>query len=142
MLLSVGIFFISLSVLVFELILIRFFSVTSNSSLSFLAITLALFGLALGGILVYMFPKYFSEKDFKKRLGLFAFIYGLSLLAYVLLLSVLENFAGSSNPAMFGIIMVFSAAPFSMANICLSLIFKNKVKQVYKLYFADLIGAA
>ena len=57
-----GLFTISLATLMYEILLTRIFSVTMWYHFAFVAISVAMFGLAVGGLLVYLFPKIFSAK--------------------------------------------------------------------------------
>ncbi|MBU1164496.1 hypothetical protein KKA15_02965 [Patescibacteria group bacterium] len=139
--LPLGIFFISLSVLYFELTLIRLFSIIFQSNLSFLGISIALFGLAVGGIVVYFLPSHFEEKDFNIKLIFLCLSYSLSLaiIAIVLLLPIrISNLPIVLTFCTF----IFTSIPFIIANVCLSYIFKIKTKIINKLYFYDLVGAA
>src|SRR3982750_3617073 len=58
--LDAGIFLVSLSILLVELLLTRIFSVTMFYHLSFLAVSLAMMGLGTSGLLVTIFPRRFE----------------------------------------------------------------------------------
>lgn len=134
-----GVFFISLSVLIYELALIRLSSIVLFSNLAFLGITIALFGIALGGVLVYRFPKYFSKNYFSDKISLWALIYSLAIIIFTI--SFLHIDFSNRLLILIPIFFLFASIPFICANICLSLLFKYKSEAIEKLYFFDLIGA-
>ena len=136
---SFGIFFISLSALIYELALIRLSSIVLFSNLAFLGITIALFGIAVGGVLVYRFPEYFYRNFSSDNIGLWALIYSLSIIIFTIFFLNIDL----SNRFFILIPIFFSLAsiPFICANICLSMLFKYKSEVIGKLYFSDLLGA-
>jgi hypothetical protein len=130
----------------FELSLVRLFSIAMYSSVAFMSVSFALFGLALGGMVVYFAPKYFSAERFEERAGRYTFWYGISLVFFILLfLQVNFNSQGGDNAwhgiYLSGLAFYLSAAPFFLANICLSYVFKIRGSEIGLLYFSDLIGA-
>ena len=56
-----GIFMVALATLMYEIILTRIFSVTMFYHFAFMAISIAMFGMSVGAIVVYLLPHYFSE---------------------------------------------------------------------------------
>ena len=129
-------FFISFSILMFELLFIRLLSTIFTPSLAFLGISFALFGLAFGGILVYFLPNYFSHKNFLLRLRSYSFYFALSMIGLIgfLLISHLHFIN-------YRLVVISPIIPFLLANICLSLLFKYKNDIIDRLYFVDLLGA-
>src|SRR5690348_16420489 len=63
-----GLFFLTLAVLMYEVLLTRIFSVTMYYHFAVMAISMALFGIALGAILAYLFPS--PAGAIKKHLAL------------------------------------------------------------------------
>ena len=47
----------------YEIVLTRIFSVTMWYHFAFVAISVALFGLTVGALLVYLFPRWFRDRD-------------------------------------------------------------------------------
>lgn len=135
-----GIFFLAFSILIFELALIRLVSVAMFSHMAFLGITIAFYGITMGGIIVYFFPRYFSPENFEKRLRTITLFYALSLVIFIFLFLRFDFSAIHFGSFLF--VFLLSATPFVLANICLSLIFKTKSEIMGKLYFFDLVGAA
>jgi spermidine synthase len=136
--LSAGILFLSLSVLVFELTLIRWLSVVVPSNLAFLGVTFALFGVAFGGVLVYGLPRHYTLDNFRTQLGWYCLLYGFASSVFVFVFTRFDfSRAGVSLIPLY----VLPAIPFTLANICLSLVFKYRSELVDRFYFFDLVGA-
>ena len=135
-----GIFFISFSTLIFEITLIRLTSVVLATNLAFIGISVALFGIALGGILVYIKPNFFTKENFQKRLSVFSILYAISLTLFVIIFLQID-FSGRALRSILNMLMLASV-PFVLGNICLTLLFKFKSKRINSLYFYDLVGAS
>ena len=134
-----GIFLLSVSVLIFEITLIRWLSVVVPSNLAFLGITFALFGVAFGGVIVYGIPGQFTPKTFNKQLSWYSLSYGVVLSVFII---IFARFNFSVGGAILVAMYVLPAIPFTLANICLSLLFKFRSDLVGRLYFLDLVGAS
>lgn len=132
-------FFISLTVLLFEVAIIRLFSVVFFSNFAFIAISVALFGVAMGGLIVYWFEEKNEESNFLKFLGKLGIAFGVSIILFIIIFLQL-NFTNSIFLLAIGIIL--AAFPFVLANIILTLLFKRFASQMGKMYFFDLLGAA
>jgi hypothetical protein len=63
-----GLFMVTLATLMEEILLTRIFSVTMWYHFVFLAISVAMFGLTVGGLLVYLAPRYFTGAEVMKQL--------------------------------------------------------------------------
>ena len=70
-----GLFAITLSSLMYEIGLTRIFSVTMWYHFAFVAISIALFGMTGGALLVYLRPKWFPQESVKRQLAIFALAY-------------------------------------------------------------------
>jgi len=138
---TIGIFFISLTLLMFELVLIRLFSIVFLSDLSFLGISIALFGVSIGGICVYFIPDFFNRENFKSHLGLFSIMFALSIILFVLITFMINGTSFLSNYFLIILFYLVSTLPFALANICLTLVFKYRTKKINTVYFFDLLGA-
>ncbi|MES1260636.1 MAG: hypothetical protein ABUS49_02785, partial [Acidobacteriota bacterium] len=123
--------------LLLELALTRIFSVVFYYHFAFLAISTALFGLGVGGVLSYV------VSGWKGRL--FAKLGWLSLgnagLALVSILVVLTRGAevGTFD---FALIYFTNSLPFIGAGMIVSLVISETIERVDKVYFFDLLGAA
>ena len=137
-----AVFFISLTLLLSELLLTRVFSVLFMSHLAFLVISLALFGLGVGGIAVYLFPNWFAG-DLQRRLVTLAMIFSGALVVLVLFLFNVPFSVASGVRATVSLAAVYLMAslPFFVGGTCLSVLLSRAGQQVNRLYFIDLLGA-
>lgn len=142
-----GLFITALATLMYEILLTRIFSVTMWYHYAFMAISIALFGMTLGAVIVYFFPNFFSVAKTRRRLGEFSLLFSIAIpISFVIYLSI--PFAPADNPGIFmGLISLASiyvtvAIPFVFSGIVVSLALTKYPERINKLYSADLIGAA
>jgi predicted membrane-bound spermidine synthase len=139
-----GLFVITLSTLMYEVLLTRIFSVTMWYHFAFVAISVALFGMTVGALLVHLLPERFPEEEAKDRLSLFALLFGISMV-----LSFLTQLSIPFNPEWttlgvysVGLTYLVTSVPFIFSGVCVCLALTRFSRQVSKLYAADLVGAA
>ncbi len=139
-----GLFLITLSTLMYEVLLTRIFSVTMWYHFAFMAISIAMFGMTVGAIVVYLFPRFFISERAKYQMALSAFLFTVTLVvSFWLHLNIPFVFQKS-------IVGVFSIAstyivisvPFLFSGICVCIALTKFPGQVSKLYAVDLVGAA
>jgi predicted membrane-bound spermidine synthase len=145
--LMVVLFFLSLSIILFELALTRIFSIVLWYDYAFMAISIAFFGLGIGSFVIHIQRvKFKSQKKksttepqfaFSSRIVQFAIAYGISVPAFIFLIGYIPS--DTSYIYMFYLI---SSIPFFFAGACMAIIFLAMSERISKLYFADLIGAA
>ena len=123
--------------LLLELSLTRIFSVVFYYHFAFLAISIALFGMGVGGVLSYVVAG--MRGAVYRKLGIISLIN--SGLVTAALLFILTRGANVSTTD-FAVIYVASALPFLGAGIIVSLAIHETMDRVDKVYFADLAGAA
>ncbi len=127
----------TLATLLLELSLTRIFSVVFYYHFAFLAISMALFGLGVGGVFSYVVAGW--------RGNLFAKLGRLSAINGVLVvtaLAVLLSQPGDLNWKRLAIIYFFNALPFFCAGAIVSLAISETVENIDRVYFFDLLGAA
>ena len=139
-----GTFFIALSTLMYEILLTRIFSVTMGYHFAFMAVSLAMFGMTAGALIVYLLPQKFPQENIKAVLGKNAFYFSLStILSFIVHLFV--PFTHEMSLTAF-LVTAFTYAeisvPFVFSGICISLLLTRFPGSVNKLYAADLIGAS
>jgi len=141
---SLGLLFISLSTLMLENLLTRIFSVTMWYHFAFVAISVALFGMTVGALLVYLRPKIFNPSGVHNQMAASALLFSLST-ALALLLHTSLPFRLDATPsgvlslaAHYGAILL----PFIFSGICVTLALTRFLDQISRLYAVDLIGAA
>jgi hypothetical protein len=137
-----GVFLLSLGLILTELLLTRVFSVLFMYHFAFLVISLALFGMGVGGVAVYLFPQYFSG-DLQRRIVTLVLCYSAALVFLVVFLFDLPLSPSSSLRGVLSTTMVYlvAALPFFFGGTCLSLLLSRAGQQVPRVYFVDLIGA-
>jgi hypothetical protein len=125
-----------MATLLVELTLTRVFSVVFYYHFAFLAISIAMFGLGLGGVLSYLLTdrlKLFS------RLGLLS---SLNALLVTGAAAFLLSRPAEIDAWQLAAVYLASAAPFIISGIVLSLAISEGIERVHSLYFFDLFGAA
>lgn len=139
-----GILLLSMSTLMYEVLLTRVFSVTMYYHFAFMAISIALFGMSLGALFVYIFPKKFKVEKTINHLGIGAFLFGnLIIVSYLFHISIPVVFDGGIWQFItLSLTYLCFLLPFTFSGICISLALTRFPKQIGKLYACDLIGAA
>jgi hypothetical protein len=131
-----------------ELLLTRIFSVTLWYHLAFIAISVAMFGMTLGAMLVYLRRQRFSPDRLPQNLSWAAAAFAASSVASVALIlriPLLGNpWAAVNIPALLAVSVAYciAAVPFVFSGIAVSLALTQFPRQVGRLYAADLLGAA
>jgi predicted membrane-bound spermidine synthase len=139
-----GLFLVTLSALMYEILLTRIFSVTMWYHFAFVAISVAMFGMTVGAVLVYLLSQIFTRERAPLHLPLTALLFAASVVASFLVhiripQPELNSFGGLfSLVATFGVVSV----PFVFSGMCVCLALTKFPRHVSKLYAADLAGAA
>lgn len=139
-----GLFLVTLATLMFELLLTRIFSVTMWYHFAFMAISVAMFGMTAGAMLVYFFPAYFSPEQAQHRLASSSLGFSAAIVLSILThLSIPflpdKSFLGFYSTALTYVVV---SAPFVFSGVCVCLALTKFPQYVSKLYAADLAGAA
>lgn len=138
-----GIFLISLSTLMVEITLTKIFSVTLWYHFSYMVVSLALFGIGFGGLLVYHFQDKFKH-FVNENLYLLSAVQALSI---IIVLNVALSYhlpvvLDIKNIFIFVFSYLFCSAPFVLGSMVLSVLFLNQPNKSGMIYGADLLGAA
>lgn len=133
--LLIGAFTVSFGVLSFEVSLTRIFSVMLDYHYTFLVVSLALFGLGLGGVIAHYLTSKLSLKDNLARIAFLIFIFSL-------LITFLTLFSTSVPNLDVSVQMLIMFLPFLISGTVLAIAYKLFVSKSSLLHFADLIGAA
>lgn len=140
-----GLFMVTLATLMYEILLTRIFSVTMWYHYAFVAISVALFGMSVGAIIVYLFPHIFTPARVKYQLGLSALLFAVSMVVSFLTHLTIP-FVGEdwSLVGLYSIVLTYVviSIPFVLSGVCVALALTKFPAQVGKLYAADLAGAA
>ena len=144
-----GLFMVALATLMYEILLTRIFSVTMWYHFAFMAISVAMFGMTLGALLVYLFPRFFAQERAKHHLAVSSLGLAVSIvLSFLTHLSI--PFFGFDPPSRMTLTWAYSIAltyvvltvPFVFSGICVCLALTRFPRHISKLYAADLAGAA
>lgn len=138
-----GVFLICFSTLVVEIILTKIFSVTLWYHFSYMVISLAMFGIGFGGLLVYYFKDQFTVfvNDNLTYLSLAQAI-STVLALYASLHYLLPASFGLRDLYNFVLVYVLCTAPFVLGSMILSILFLNWPERAARIYSFDLFGAA
>jgi hypothetical protein len=139
-----GIALIALSTLMYEILLTRIFSVTMGYHFAFMAVSLAMFGMTAGAIIVYIFPKKFPQENINAVIGRHAFYFSLTTIISFLLHLLIPFIHGMSVVGMAVTAFTYAeiSVPFIFSGICITLLLTRYPVSVNKLYASDLIGAS
>ncbi len=139
-----GLFLVALATMMYEILLTRIFSVTMWYHFAFMAISLAMFGMTLGTIIVYLRPATFTPERARYHLALNALLFSVSIVFTFLTHLCIPFKQSVSILAVYsiGLNYVVIAVPFIFSGICISLALTKFPRDVSRLYAADLAGAA
>ena len=136
--LLITLFMLSMSVLLFELALTRIFSIVLWYDYAFMAISIAFFGLGIGSLLTHILKNKVKREQLPSKILQTTMIFAVSVPIFLVVI-------GNVIPPNIHFIYLFylsSSIPFFFAGISMSLIFFAMPREVSKLYFIDLVGAA
>ncbi len=139
----VGLGVITLATLVYEVGLTRIFSATMWYHFAFVAISLALFGMTVGALVVFLQPSWFPEDRVGEQLWHYSLAFAVSLpLCFILQLSMpfqpTWGLAGLGSTILTCIVI---AVPFCFSGVVVTLALTRFPRRVNRLYAADLLGA-
>ena len=133
----------TLSTLMLEILLTRIFSVTMWYHFAFMAISIAMFGMTVGALVVYRRPARAGE-NVTDRLASSTLAYAVTIVAGFLVYLRIP-FIGDASPksiALLAASYLVIAVPFVWSGISVALVLSTFPKHVGGLYAADLLGAA
>jgi hypothetical protein len=127
-----------------EILLTRIFSVTMLYHFAFVALSLAMFGMTAGALLVYLAPRWFAPERIRHRLALAALAFPISVVISVLTQLSIPFRVHPSIVAIYAIAFTYVviAVPFVVSGVAVCLALTSVPARVSRLYAADLAGAA
>jgi len=137
LLILIAVFLLSFTHLSFEILLTRILSMTLTYHFVFFAISLAMLGTGLGGLVTHLCTR--NNKSFKYIMGSFAFLYTLSLPLTTLLFTTLSKTFLINTPSLIAFVFFF---PFLFIGALFSGIFRIFSERSAFIYGSDLAGAA
>ncbi len=136
-----------MATLMLEILLTRIFSVTMWYHFAFMAISIGMFGMTVGSLIVYLKADWFRPDRVHYHLGWNALLFALSIVFSFLAHLCIPFIQETSLVAVFSLGLTYAiiAVPFVFSGICICLALTKMTNgggQVGKLYAADLAGAA
>jgi len=140
-----GVALVSLATLVLELTLTRLFSATMFYHFAFLAISIALFGSGASGVVLYVLRPRLDEERTAGLLAVFSALYAAAtVVALLVILSHPLSPAAPGLATLVSLAWIYGAAalPFFFAGCVITLAITAWARDISRLYFFDLGGAA
>ena len=139
-----GVFFVALSTMMYEILLTRIFSVTMMYHFAFVAISVAMFGMTVGALVVYLRPERFPPAAAHRQLAIWSIVFPILLVFSFMTELSIPFRVHPSLVAIYaiGLTYVVIALPFIASGICICLALTRFPPAVSRLYAADLMGAA
>ncbi len=142
--LYIGLFTLSFSLLLFELTLIRVYSATLFYHFAFMAISVAMLGLAAAGLTVHLYPGYFLPERLDRWTRRWSAVYAVSVMVVLwIVFRIPVNAYLPPNQIAWKLTAIYllSAVPFYSAGLVFSGLFAALPHRIGGLYAWDLVGA-
>ncbi len=139
-----GLFFVALATVMYEIVLTRIFSVTMWYHFAFVAISVAMFGMTVGAICVYLRPRFFTQERVAEHLTLGAVLFAVTAVASFVISLFVPFGEDMTAGGLISTALTYAviAVPFVFSGICVALALTKFPRRVGTLYAYDLIGAA
>jgi hypothetical protein len=139
-----GVFLISFSSLLFQILQTRIMSVIAWYYMAFLAISVAMLGMTAGAVWVYLRRERFQPAQLSATLSNFALLTAVAMPASMLLqFSLITTTAASLTTVVsWALLLAAMAAPYLFAGVVVSLALTRSPFPVGQVYGVDLLGAA
>src|SRR5688572_20125460 len=139
-----GLFLVTLATLTYQLLLTRIFSVTMYYHFAFVAISVTMFGMAVGALLVYGRPAVFASDRLPVRLSQASLGFAITIVASFLAHLWLPFRPELSLAGVATVVVTYAvlSIPFTFSGIVVALALTRFPQQVSALYATDLAGAA
>src|SRR3954468_9526852 len=139
-----GLFFVALATLMYEILLTRVFSVTMLYHFAFVALSVAMFGMTVGALLVYLSPSIFTPARLQWWLAVAALLFPIVIVVSFLTQLSVPFRVHPSIVALYAIGFTYAviAVPFVVSGVVVCLARTGFPSRVSRLYAADLAGAA
>ena len=139
----IGLFLVTSSTLMLEIALTRIFSVTMWYHFAFVAISVALFGMTVGALIVHLRPRWFPDAAVSRQLWIFALLFGVTVVVCFAIQLAIPFTPRATIPgiaSVAGTCLVISV-PFVFSGIVVCLALTRFPRRVNRLYAVDLVGA-
>ena len=139
-----GLFLVTLSTLAYQLLLTRTFSVTMYYHFAFVAISVTMFGMAVGALVVFLRPAVFVPERVSRHLAIASAAFAVAIVLSYLTHLAIPFLIEPSLVSAYAIALTYAAlaVPFICGGVVVSLALTRFPAQVSGLYAVDLAGAA
>ncbi len=139
-----AVFLLSLCLLMLEIAVARVLSVALFSHFAFVAVSLAMFGIGLSGLVVYLLPEHFRAERLDEQLAAYAARFGLAAALAMLVFLRIQVVQELSLRGFATLSLAYAvlAVPFFFGGICISLLMTHFSARIARIYWADLVGAS
>jgi hypothetical protein len=139
-----GVFLITFSSLLFQILQTRIMSVITWYYLAFFAISVAMLGMTVGAVWVYLWRNRFQTEQLPVTLSDFAVFTATAMPASIILqFCLIAEPAGTLTTVVaWGLLLIVMAAPYVFAGVVVSLALTRSPFPTGQVYGVDLIGAA
>lgn len=139
-----AVFSLSLALLMLEIVVARVLSVALASHYALVAISLAMFGIGLSGLIVYLFPRHYAPERLDEQIASYGALFGISAalsMVGFLHLRVVQEFSLAGLLTLSAAYCLL-AVPFVAGGVCVSLLMTHCSSRIGRIYWADLGGAS
>ncbi len=138
-----GVFLIALATLIWEILLTRIFSATMYYHFAFMSISLAMLGFGCSGVIVFLFPKFFSREKCSDQLTLYSSVFAITIVTAILVYLQVDREITPSLRSFVDLLMIFSFIflPYLFSGLTITLALRHETKNITTLYCYDLVGA-
>jgi hypothetical protein len=139
-----GVFFISLAVMVFQIVQTRILSVIAWYYLAFFGISMAMLGMTVGAVHVYLHRDRFNAENLASSLANYSLACAASIpISLVVQLSLITSLSFSvTTVAAWTLLTIAMAVPYVFAGVVVSLALTKSSFPINQVYGVDLLGAA
>jgi hypothetical protein len=139
----VGLFLVTLSTLMLEIGLTRIFSVTMWYHFAFVAISVALFGMTVGALIVHLRPRWFPDSGVGRQLWVYTLLFGAAIAVCFAIQLAIPFTPRATIPGIASVVATCGviSVPFVFSGIVVCLALTRFPRRVNRLYAVDLVGA-
>jgi spermidine synthase len=140
----ITVFLLSMALLQLEIAVARIMSVALFSHYAFVAVSLAMCGLGISGLVVYLLPQHYTRERLEQQLVSYAWRFSIASLIGLLVflrLHVVQELSWTGFLTLSAAYLVL-AVQFFLGGVCLSLLMTHFSGHIGRIYGADLLGAS
>jgi hypothetical protein len=141
-----GLFLVTLTLMMDEILLTRIFSVTLWYHYAFMAISIAMFGMTVGALIVYLRPRRFTSERAMAHMASSSLSLALTIVISIMTYALLPYGVFEASPGLeivyYALVYLIIGVPFVFGGICVCVALTSYLDRVGGLYAADLMGAA